>query len=374
VHKQVSESDPADSVDNADAGKARVTAPVKYIAKERGRSYATRCIKVKQASESDTADSDDNAQAGKSHVAPPVMCISKAKAKDRGPFIANNAEAKRTNNASPSIQSQHTSALKYTEVTQLNELQKVAQANLDTAAKRIAQALLDPLSRAGDERVKAAWIQADLLAKEAPATIVKSFPLGVGGSSMYWRAKSITRLSPAHRFATEKWLCDETMNLYMLLLSYKYSHCLFMTSFSLEVMYKMTQRKFGDLSNYEYIFVPVNVGNFHWFMIVVDVKEKRIQCYDSFDALRMSYLETLLKGLQRVFPKADWNGWTLWEVQIYNSTGALVTPRQSNLYDCGVLTCMTAEFTACGLPLLFSQGCAENFRKKITLDLLTFGD
>jgi len=46
------------------------------------------------------------------------------------------------------------------------------------------------------------------------------------------------------------------------------------------------------------------------------------------------------------------------------------TPQQDNCSDCGVFTCMFANYLSLGLELRFSAANMPNFRMKITLDTL----
>ena len=46
------------------------------------------------------------------------------------------------------------------------------------------------------------------------------------------------------------------------------------------------------------------------------------------------------------------------------------TPRQENSWDCGVFTCMFADFLSCNIPLYFSQEKVNLFRKHIAISIL----
>ena len=46
------------------------------------------------------------------------------------------------------------------------------------------------------------------------------------------------------------------------------------------------------------------------------------------------------------------------------------TPQQENLSDCGVFTCMFADFLTKDCPLLFDQGHIDKCRDRIALSIL----
>jgi hypothetical protein len=270
-------------------------------------------------------------------------------------------------------------ACEHDRVTDVGDLIALSQAKLDPEAVSKLLELHTELPVSDALHVKAMW---DVANNSSDEVIMKSFSFGK--LRLHWNARQLRRLSTAPTKDASKWLCDETVNLYMLLLGLKYVDCLFLKSLIFPLLsssgkdsFRKGKVKFAKMFvkffEYKRVFFPVHKAT-HWFLIVVYVEEKRIQCYDSMGLLRTEELTSVLIFLKGMFPKSDWDGWMLQEVQILNALGALETPQQTNGYDCGPLMCMTAEFTAYGLPLVFSQACAQNYRKKMTLALLSHND
>ena len=54
-----------------------------------------------------------------------------------------------------------------------------------------------------------------------------------------------------------------------------------------------------DLFKYKYIFIPVNLGNAHWALIVIDIELKIVKYYDSYHGIdTCKHCERCLEYLQ----------------------------------------------------------------------------
>ncbi len=115
-----------------------------------------------------------------------------------------------------------------------------------------------------------------------------------------------------------------------------------------------------DNFNLKKIFIPINIENQHWTCIVIFMKEKRIQYYDSRtvgagnshmnDVLR--YLVDEDKG-QGCVKRKEWT--------LVPSTETV--PKQDNTIDCGAFICMFGYFISQDVSLEFSQANVTNFWK-----------
>lgn len=127
----------------------------------------------------------------------------------------------------------------------------------------------------------------------------------------------------------------------------------------------------GDLFQLRTIFVPVNVFNKHWILVVLYMNQKRIEIYDSMivhleDTIRCRIGKRLLRYLDdehkhlhdRSMP--DQHLWRL------HPSGPDV-PQQKNNWDCGVFMCVFADFLSLGLPLIFEQRHVSKIRGHIIL-------
>eukprot|EP00588_Corethron_pennatum_P009003 CAMPEP_0194266106 /NCGR_PEP_ID=MMETSP0169-20130528/1125_1 /TAXON_ID=218684 /ORGANISM="Corethron pennatum, Strain L29A3" /LENGTH=605 /DNA_ID=CAMNT_0039006717 /DNA_START=204 /DNA_END=2021 /DNA_ORIENTATION=+ len=123
-----------------------------------------------------------------------------------------------------------------------------------------------------------------------------------------------------------------------------------------------------DIFQLDKIICPVNVANSHWTCAVIFVEEKRIQYYDSMGCGGRRTLEGLLQYMVDEYKDKkkkvlDVNEWTLVPSQPD-------TPEQANGYDCGVFTCMFADFISRNQPLTFTQDHVTECRERIALSIL----
>ena len=129
----------------------------------------------------------------------------------------------------------------------------------------------------------------------------------------------------------------------------------------------------GALLRASKIFVPVNIGDYHWALAVVDVERREFRYYDSLGGGGQHYLSALRGFLARYARHHDLHGLG---VERWSMVPCVSGPRQANGDDCGVFTCMTADYLAQALPLDFGMTAAESrhsglgFRMLMALGLL----
>jgi Ulp1 family protease len=117
-----------------------------------------------------------------------------------------------------------------------------------------------------------------------------------------------------------------------------------------------------DIFNLNNIFVPININNQHWTCIVIFMKEKWIQYYDSYTVgAGKSHMDIILKYLidedkrqQRIKP----DEWAL-------VTSTKSVPQQENKFDCGAFICMFGYFISQDTSSLFNQANVTRFRKQM---------
>jgi sentrin-specific protease 1 len=108
------------------------------------------------------------------------------------------------------------------------------------------------------------------------------------------------------------------------------------------------------------VFVPINIGNYHWILAVIDIDARTIKCYDSSYSAgatgidkSMYYLEHLKRYLHDEWVDKKLDGpvpeWRL----IDGSTEP--TPQQGNGCDCGVFVLHIIELLTQDLPVAFTQ-------------------
>jgi hypothetical protein len=126
-----------------------------------------------------------------------------------------------------------------------------------------------------------------------------------------------------------------------------------------------------DIFDLHRIFIPINVACCHWVCAVVFMQERRIVIYDSLRGEKPTgYLQAIFRYLLdehqakhgRPLPCAS--DWRLEQC-------GRETPGQTNSYDCGVFTCMFAEYITRDRQLDFTQSDITEYRKKLVLAIMT---
>ncbi|EQC28611.1 hypothetical protein SDRG_13690 [Saprolegnia diclina VS20] len=172
-----------------------------------------------------------------------------------------------------------------------------------------------------------------------------------------------------------QWLNDEIINFYFQMLAERDVHVSaalgipgshFFNSFFFS---KVSEDGYNfinlDLFAMDKVFIPVNICNVHWCLAVIYVTEKRIQYYDSMNGAGTECLSVLLRylGDEHQHKKGspfDTTGWELLPSQPD-------TPQQGNSHDCGMFTCMFADYIAQNKALSFRQRNMAFFRQRMVL-------
>ena len=124
-----------------------------------------------------------------------------------------------------------------------------------------------------------------------------------------------------------------------------------------------------DLFGLNKIFFPINMGNAHWIAACIFMEKKRIEIFDSMGGSGRVYLDALFQYIKdehqakKGSPLPDEDQWELVPTQ-------RDTPRQRNGFDCGVFTCMFADFVSKDCPLIFNQDHINQCRHRIALSIL----
>lgn len=122
-----------------------------------------------------------------------------------------------------------------------------------------------------------------------------------------------------------------------------------------------------DIFAYDIIPIPVHKG-IHWCMAIIHLKNKTIKYYDSMGAPNNPVLSALAdylkeESMDKKKVAFDMSGWTTENVQ--------GIPQQENGSDCGVFSCMYAEFICRNRPIVFSQQNMNYFRMKMIYEICT---
>jgi Ulp1 protease family, C-terminal catalytic domain len=234
-----------------------------------------------------------------------------------------------------------------------------------------------------------------------------------GADSVYW--KSIWTLRPG------QWLNDEVIHYFYVMLgkrdeelcridpNRKRSH-FFKSFFITMLLNEGNPEKHGqyeyrgvkrwskkvpgkDIFKLDKVFFPINQNGMHWVCAVAFMQEKRIQFYDSMGGGGHNYLKHIFQYIQdehfdkKKSPLPDRDEWRLVECtddtpQQKNGKPSLsmcvywillselmLLPSPCSGFDCGVFTCMFADFLSKDCPLAFTQEHVNKCRRRIALSI-----
>lgn len=172
------------------------------------------------------------------------------------------------------------------------------------------------------------------------------------------------------------WLNDEVINFYMSMLQerntkYHYFNSFFLVKLVENGKYcynnvKRWTKKFNILEK-EKIFIPVNLGNTHWTMMVIHMTAKQISYYDSMSGSGRRHMNAVLQWIKddvqdKLKQSLDMSDWKIIDES--------KVPQQRNGYDCGVFSIMCADYVSDNLPLVYTQDEMIENRLKIGAAIL----
>jgi Ulp1 family protease len=110
----------------------------------------------------------------------------------------------------------------------------------------------------------------------------------------------------------------------------------------------------------EKIFIPINEKNKHWTCIVIFMKEKQIQYYDSTSVgTGNSYMNDVLQYLVDEDKGQGCVKREIWTLVTFAES----VPKQENWSDCGAFICMFGYFISQEASLEFTQDNVTSFRE-----------
>ncbi|KAJ8677928.1 hypothetical protein QAD02_013715 [Eretmocerus hayati] len=174
------------------------------------------------------------------------------------------------------------------------------------------------------------------------------------------------------------WLNDEVINFYMNLLITRGENDNYPNVYAMNTFFypklisgghtslKRWTRKI-DIFSKDIVVIPIHLG-VHWCMSIIDFRYKSIQYYDSMGSpnnkclclLKQYIHEESIDKKKKPYSFQDWNFECVQNI-----------PRQTNGSDCGVFSCMFAEYICSNRELNFSQDNMPYFRNKMIYEILT---
>eukprot|EP01091_Cochliopodium_minus_P003156 TRINITY_DN1299_c0_g1_i7.p1 TRINITY_DN1299_c0_g1~~TRINITY_DN1299_c0_g1_i7.p1 ORF type:complete len:608 (+),score=156.06 TRINITY_DN1299_c0_g1_i7:7775-9598(+) len=138
---------------------------------------------------------------------------------------------------------------------------------------------------------------------------------------------------------------------------------------------KLWENSFGNIFQLDYLFVPINIENLHWTLVVIDFKKHRISYFDSLKGRNDECLSKILDFLEYKHfspslldhvPKNQKENWrSLWTIDQPENI-----PSQHNGYDCGVFVLMYALYISFKKFPHFKQSEMKKFRETIMYHII----
>nr|XP_036672335.1 sentrin-specific protease 1 [Drosophila suzukii] len=177
-----------------------------------------------------------------------------------------------------------------------------------------------------------------------------------------------------------RWLNDVVINFYMNLLTDRsekrsgqlpsvYSMNTFFMPRLLQSGFEGVKRwtRKVDILSKDIILIPVHCKGVHWTMAIIDMRKKTILYYDSKGGANKNLLDTLEKYLrEESLDKRNQS----FDTRNFRIEKARNVPQQKNNNDCGVFSCMIAEYITRNALITFSQDNVVYFRKKMALEIV----
>jgi len=186
------------------------------------------------------------------------------------------------------------------------------------------------------------------------------------------------------------WLNDEVINFYFKLLQERtrsikgMPKCWFANSFfwtglcggsewpytySYGRVRRWTRKAKVDIFDLDYMLFPINVGQSHWVVGVINVRERGFHCLDSLnnDVVSPNFVSFLRKYIAD--EHKDKKGTPLCDAEHWDFL-PIVVPQQHNGFDCGVFTCFFAEYFSAEKVFDFSQDDMPLLRLRLTARLV----
>jgi len=206
--------------------------------------------------------------------------------------------------------------------------------------------------------------------------------------SLIIRQATICRLRLGGNIGKAFWLNDSLINFYMgLLQDLDSERCLNDITrkpshyYDTHFMYKLLDC--GNTKQYTYtavcrwskkfdifakrrLYIPINMTNTHWSHIMADMVNKQIEYWDSFGNSGHDYIEATKRYI--CDEARTKKGWIDYDASDWTVVDHLQrVPQQANGVDCGVFSCMYADFSTDNLPFHFTKDDISNFRLKMCL-------
>lgn len=133
---------------------------------------------------------------------------------------------------------------------------------------------------------------------------------------------------------------------------------------------KWAKRAKVDVSELDYVFVPVNLNQTHWALAVIDNVNERFEYIDSLFGDGSSILYLLADYMVQETKKNHGDSMNGRNYDTYDMNGHSDSPGQQNGFDCGVFTCTAVDYLARNRELDYSQADMPVLRRRMAWEIL----
>jgi len=126
-----------------------------------------------------------------------------------------------------------------------------------------------------------------------------------------------------------------------------------------------------DIGAVDRVIIPVNVGNMHWVLAVIDFAARRFQFYDSMHGVGAARVLATARRwlLDEVSARLGEDVAREWGIEDWEGVMDIGLPRQSDGGSCGVFVLAAADCFSLGAPLCFGQADMPVLRQRMSVVL-----
>ena len=160
-----------------------------------------------------------------------------------------------------------------------------------------------------------------------------------------------------------------TTYLYQTLLQEKSENINCCGTYSFKSVENWTNNLIND-TNLAKLFIPINIDNIHWVLIVVDIIQRSIHYYDSCHAEKDEQIQRLknIEHFMDDFETKKRSSEKKFKWSLHLNDGE--TPQQKNTYDCGEFICLFCYLISKQQPVKFDQSIIPSFQSHMAISIV----
>ena len=131
-------------------------------------------------------------------------------------------------------------------------------------------------------------------------------------------------------------------------------------------------KPYKSIADVDKIVFPINLGNSHWVCAVANIRDRRVEWYDSLGRVERKYINAIKRWVKHDFKDKHPNT-PLGSYDTANWAELLnppTTPRQDDGYNCGVFTAMAASYIGADKPFNYGAQHGDYLRQRMALEVI----